>query len=251
MAPMTNKLLKLIFGILLLSSETAFSKELVTILFNERSPFIMTGGWGPYGLVGDIARTISIKSTLNFDWKQVPLKRQRVILKENKKNVCVLGPSKSNDWNDIGIFTLPIFQEKDIFAFTRASDSFFKTSITLQDVFSNKDKTLIIIENYAYQDDLEDIIKKYTPPTIDIGSEVKNAFRILKAGRGDYVFMAEKEGDYLIFILQLAAKDFKKVKLIGLPSGKEHHILCSKSTSKSVIDEINRTISEIQNTESN
>lgn len=225
--------------------DSAYASEKITIIYNEQSPYIIHGSWGPYGLIGDVARNVSVKTPLEFTWEKTSVLRQEHTLKENPANTCVLGATKTERRKDLGVYTHPIYQEKDFYLFARADDPFFNADTTLKTVLSSQDKKLIRVKKYPYHENLLELIEKYLPPTINIGAQAAFAFQALEEGRGDYVFLSENEGAYLAHQAKRPIEQFRKIKPKDLPPGEKHYFLCTKSTSPSALDALNHAIQEV------
>lgn len=242
---MTNQRTKITLLVLITLFGSVNASEKITIIYNEQSPYIIHGSWGPYGLIGDVARNISIKTPLEFLWEKNSVPRQVHTLKENPTNTCVLGVSKTENWDSLGVYTLPIYQEKAYYLFARSDDEFFTQELSLKDVFSNQQRKLIQITQYPYQDSLLRLIGKFNPPFISIRGDAEFALIALEEGRGDYVFLSESEGVYLAHLSNRPLEQFKKIKPADLPPGEKHYFLCTKATSTPVINVLNEAIKEV------
>lgn len=242
---MINQLTKFIFSVLIMLPTTLCASEKMTIIYSEQSPYIMHGSWGPYGLIGDVARNISIKASLEFIWEKRSVLRQKHTLEQNPANTCLLGVSKKKSWEDLGVYTLPIYQEKNYYLFARKDDAFFTSELTLRDILSNQQRKLIKVKRYPYQDSLLRIITDFNPPFITIRAQAEFALIALEEGRGDYVFLSESEGAYLAHLAKRSMEQFKKLKPTDLPPGQKHYFLCSKATGKPLINTLNNAIKEI------
>ncbi len=243
---MIRRLTKWLWLALFGFSSTVSGSERITVIYDEQPPYIIHGSWGPYGLVGDAARTISIKTSLEFQWEKVSAPRQANILKKNPANTCILGVGKTGNWTGLGVYTLPVYQEKDYYLFARGDDPFFNSKLTAKEILTNRDRTLILVKRYPYQERLQRLVEAFNPPSITIRAQAEFAFIALVEGRGDYIFLTESEALYLTHLSKRPMEQFNILKLQDLPPGRQQYFLCTKATEQSIVNALNQAISEVR-----
>lgn len=246
MGPMINRSFLCLLALLYLWPQCAMGKEPVVFAYQEHFPYMMDGSWGPYGLIGDIVRTVVSKSGIGYKWKNIPISRQKLFMQNNKKNLCIAGATKEQGLSDFGVFSNVIFREKGLILFSKAGDDFFTKTESLQQVLENKNKTLAVIVNSENKGLVGKLVDQYKPNIVELRSDIHHVFKMIFVGRADYVIMTEEEGEYLIFLAKLRLDAFNKIRLNGLPDGKDHYFLCSKNTDSEIIGKINTAIDDLQ-----
>jgi hypothetical protein len=223
-------------------SPTPKTDNLITLHYNERPPYLVTTETGVGGLTGDPATIVFEKSSIPFEWKQTPSKRQIHLLQQNKGRDCLVGWFKNVEREGFAKYTLPIYQDKPQIALARANNDKIPAISSVGDIFSNPQLNFLVKDGYSYGDFLDGKIKANDPVRTVTTVENSEMLKMVYARHADYFLIAPEEADGLIRTSEFDLQDFKFIHFTDIPSGEKRYILCSKQVEDPVIEQLNAAI---------
>jgi len=216
----------------------------ITILYNERVPYIKTTPDGVEGLVATPAALAFKKAGIPFSWKKTPTRRQMAMLKNNDSCDCMVGWFKNSEREKFAKYTNHIYQDKPQIALARFDNDNLQNITSVDFILSNPGLTLLCKEGYSYGIFLDAKFTQHKPTIFRATVENINMLRMIYYKRNDYFFIAPEEADALIESSGISKKDFKHVKFSDMPEGEKRYILCNQKVGDEIIEKLNAAITE-------
>lgn len=219
----------------------AQANEPVTLLFNERPPYLMLNSDGSAsGLTGTPAANVFKAAGVTVNWATLSTKRQIQTLTENASMSCAIGWFQTKEREAFAKFSKAIYRDRPFVAIAASSINFAE-GITLAQTLANRDTRVLVKEGFSYGD-IDPMLAKAKATIVVNAGEVVELMQMIKARRADMMFAAQEEATYLIENAGYKKGDFKIVKFVDMPIGKTRHIMCSKKVPDALIDKINAAI---------
>lgn len=216
----------------------------VTLHYNDRFPYLWKTADGVEGLTATPAAVSFTRAGIPFEWQNTPTKRQMKILSDNEDCDCAVGWFKNPEREKFARYTLPIYQDKQQIALTRADNELIQNGMTVDAVLANVELKLAVKDGYSYGAFLDEKIALHKPAIDTTASENINMLKKIHEKRADYFFIAPEEADSLIEISTLPKQDFKYISFADMPKGEERYILCSKRVGIEIIQKLNTAITK-------
>lgn len=219
----------------------AQAAEPVTLLFNERPPYLMVNSDGSAsGLTGSPAAKAFKAAGIPVNWTQLSTKRQIQTLTENASMSCAIGWFQTKDRERFAKFTKAIYRDKP-FVVIAPNAVNFDEGVTLIRAIANKEMRVLLKEGFSYGD-IDPLLTKAKATIIVNSGEVIELMQMIKARRADMMFAAQEEANYLIENAGYKKSDFKIISFSDMPVGKTRHIMCSKKVPDELIAKLNTAI---------
>ncbi|MBI5593907.1 MAG: transporter substrate-binding domain-containing protein [Deltaproteobacteria bacterium] len=217
----------------------------VSLLYNERTPYLITSGDRVTGLTADPVAKAFEKAGIHYQWVSTPAKRQILILQENCGCDCGVGWFKNPDREKFALFSTTIYKDEPQVAIVRKDDMRIKDASTLGEVLDDKQLRLLIKDGYSYGALLDEIIEKGTPTIIKTTAENVNMISMIKNHRGDYFILAPEEAESLVKEAGFKMSDFRLVAFSDMPPGNVRYLMCSKKVGGNTLKIISEALSGI------
>lgn len=217
--------------------------ENLTAYFVERVPFCYTDDKGEFkGLVIDRVRVAFEKAGISFKFKPLPAKRHMKYLEANKDNFCTIGWYKNEKREKIAKYSEYIYQNKTRIALAAADNNKIKSGRTVDEVFQNKNLTLLLKDGYSYGGFIDGKISKYNPVMLKLIYDSDHMIKMIHNHRADYYFTSEEEAERLIPKAGFKREDFKYIRFSNMPVGLKRYILYSKKVDNDLIKKVDEAI---------
>ena len=213
------------------------------LAYHERPPYYMTTPDNTLaGLVGTVAYTALLESSLPFTLQEMPPQRQLDLLENNLEHLCAVGWFKNPTRERFARFTLPLFQDMPIAVIIRPATRLPASDITLQAMLGRPDLTLLLRSSYYYGKDIDEAIKSNSPSAIVTDGDTGRMLEMLDAGRGDY-FLATTEEARAAISAHAAPERFRLLHPPDVPKGDMRYLMCSLLVTDEEIALLNKGIS--------
>jgi len=216
----------------------------ITLHYNERSPYLITEQDGVMGLTGTPARSAFRKANIPFKWEKTPSKRQIVLLKENDGLHCLPGWFSNVERQKFAKITNAIYQDQPQIALARMDNEKLSRIVSVDTILADKTIILAVKDGYSYGSYLDAKISHHKPKMDKTTAENINMLKKVHMGRNDYFFIAPEEAAGLIESSGLPMSDFRWIRFNDMEEGETRHILCSRNVRDDVIERLNKAIGE-------
>lgn len=239
-----GKRVQALLGAAVLSASVPLAAEL-EVHYHERAPYMVSVAPGIVaGYTGTPATRAFQSAGVAHQWRKTPSKRQLAIVRRNNGRHCAVGWFKNPEREAFARFTRPIYKDEERIALALAGNDAVQGGQRLQELFRDDEVTLLLKAGYSYGQRIDELIDQLDPEReiVTLGNE--GMLEILRKGRADYFFMAEREADELIARSDQTRERYKYVRFSNMPAGKKRYIMCSKRVSPSVIERLNDWIAQ-------
>ena len=235
----------------ILFSSIILSAPTLTIYYYDRMPYYGKFNNKVEGILVDISKMIFEEAGINYKFVYLPSKRVLENLKING-NTCALGWFKTEEREAIYSYSNDfIYQDKPYAVLVNKSKSnLFPDNPTIKNILESN-LNLGVIDGYVYGTWLDDMIKKY-PKSIQkivVGSDSGVMYKMISAGRFDYMFTGLEEAKYAINTSYFYEKNITLVNIADAPKGNMRYILFSKGIDKTILSKINDAIPKVKASE--
>ena len=216
--------------------------EMITLHYNERPPYYMTGSLGVYGLCVDPVKLAFNRAKIPFRWEKTPAKRQLDIVKSNRSKDCLIGWFKNSEREKFAKYSHFIYQDKPTIALARMDNDNIISNGTLDGTLLNSDLVFLRKNGYSYGPLIDTKITRLTPRQEMTNAENIGMLKMIHSKRVDYFFISEEEATALIATSGLLKTDFKFIRFTDIPKGNKRYLLFSKQVADEVIEKINSAL---------
>ena len=212
-------------------SAPCWANETVTLLFNERPPYLITNKDGSAsGLTGTPTAKAFQAAGIPVAWSVLSTKRQVQTLTENAGPSCAIGWFYKPERAQFAKFSKPIYRDHP-FVVIAGRNFKFERGSKLEQVLANKANRVLVKEGFSYGD-IDQLIAKVQPNLIVSNGEVVELMQMVKGNRADLMFAAWEEADYLLKQAGFKSDDFRMIEFAEMPTGKTRHLMCSKKSQR-------------------
>jgi polar amino acid transport system substrate-binding protein len=218
----------------------------IYLYYDDRPPYLKSSHNGVYGLTATPAAEAFRAAGLNFKWKRTVANEQFPSLKNNEGKDCLIGATsiltqgENQTQEKYAQFTYPIYTDKPQVALSR-KDNPIKAD-TLDELFSNIKKVMLVKEAYSYGQYVDQMVKKNKPKRLMLAIDAAEMLLALDRRKADYMLIAPEEIEKTFEEAGLNLDDFNTHLLSDIPSGEQHNILCSMKVSGETIQKLNQFI---------
>ena len=223
----------------------------IDLYYDDHPPYFKTSHNGIYGLTATPAAEAFKAAGLNFKWKRIVANEQFSLLKENEEKACLIGATSilAQRGNLTGEkyarFTYPIYTDKPQVALSR-KDNVIKSD-TLDELFSDNRKVMLVKEAYSYGQYVDQMVKKNKPRRLMLAIDMAEMLLALNRRKADYMLIAPEDIEKTFEATGLNLDDFDIHLLSDVPSGEQHNILCSLKVSDETVQKLNQAIQTLTN----
>ena len=176
---------------------------------------------------------------VTFQWLEVPVGRQRLILTTGQQAACVVGALKTPERELIGRFTLPFYQALPIVALGLADNALLISDRRLAETLENPKLTLLAKSGYTFGSFVTDSIREAGPKTLTTSAEIPNMVKMLSHRRADYFFAAEDAIAPMLRKLEFQPELFKITRFSDMPPGNLRYLWCTHKVPERTIKALN------------
>lgn len=229
-------------GVFILASAGSAIADPISVLFNERPPYLMRQGDQVIGLTGAVTGAAFKKAGIAMAWSEIPATRQLALVKENSAEVCAVGWFKNPDRESFARFTKAIYQDKPTAILGRAGDARLSGIDHLDKLLTDKGLTLLVKQSYSYGGFLDGKLAALAPKHSETSVENVQMAKLIAAGRADYMFLAEEEGQAMLATPELKGAGLSLYRIADMPKGSDRYILCSLKVPPATIAKLDQAI---------
>ncbi len=219
--------------------------QVIEVLYMERPPYYHTQNNQPAGFLLEQSLRAFRQAGVEVKIRSLPAKRILQIVREGQTQVAAIGWFKSKDRLAWASFSSPLYRDQPLIALHRkkAKDGLGETS-SLSDLFTNPQLRLGVLDGYSYGDQVDDSIRRLSPPRFVLSGDQVQLVRMLAAGRVDYMLVAPEEVSHLLLSAGENERDFSFTLLADVPEGNTRYIMFSRSVSPEIIRRVNLVLQE-------
>jgi polar amino acid transport system substrate-binding protein len=225
---------------LALNSSQAMADD-ITVLYNQRPPYLIESGGTVTGLTGSPVAAAFKKAGIPFKWESAPSNRQMTMIKESQTPVCAAGWFKNPEREAFARFTAPIYQDKPTVILTRGGGP-ATAHHTVESLLADAKITVLVKSGYSYGPFIDAKLPNAAAQKSTTTQENIGMATMIAAGRADLMFLAAEEGSELLKAPELADKGLVLADLTDMPPGNPRYLLCSFAVTPDTIETLNRAI---------
>ena len=229
-------------GLCFLSVAAFCQTDAITIVWNQRIPYMYSEIGSIKGLTADVDIYAFKKAGINYVLKEVPSSRQLDMIKDNTERIASIGWFKNPERETFAQYSKPIYQDKPAVILVHISNTTITGNQNIMTLFGNKRIRLLVKDQYSYGSFIDQKIAEYKPNIVSTTGENINMIQMLNAKRADYMFIAPEEADELIKAAGLKMENFKLIQIVDIPVGNKRYLIFSKNISSDIITKINNGI---------
>lgn len=232
-----------VFGWMALFGAAAQAEQVITLRYNERPPFQVSGADGElHGLVATPVIHAFIEAGVAYRTELTPTKRQTALLVENREPACLLGRIYTPERTGMGKFSAVLYRSKPTIAVALAGNDGLADGMPLRHTFANKKLRLLSKEGYAFGAEVTAGLNTYRPVTSMTTAEARTMLDMLLLNRADYFLISQEEAEALIDHPPFLSGTFKIVHFADGGEGIERRLWCTAMVSDNVMDRLNAVI---------
>jgi uncharacterized protein (TIGR02285 family) len=218
----------------------------ITIYFHVRPPYAEPGA--PAGVKGLLVTPVVNalnESGLSAQWVEMPPARQTEEIRRATAPICGLGWFKRPEREDFALFSAPIYKDRPSVIVTRKDDARFASPASLQQIFADPHRELVVKTGYSYGATIDAWLQHYHPATEASSGSNEAILNMIANDRNDYVIMAAEEADYLLVRDAPLGAVLRVVALSDAPEGEQRYLMCSRATPADAIARLNAALVEL------
>ena len=232
-------------GLLLaLAGASADGSESITLRYNESPPLQVTAGASASGLVATPALRAFAGAGINYRLIVTPVRRQMAILQENREAACMLGWRRTAAREQVGQFTLAVYQGRATGALARADNGAVRDGAPLRATLADPALRALVKEGTSYGDAVDAALADAPLVIVSTTTDRANMLRMLLARRADYMFIAADEAEAILadpaFVMD--RKAFKFVAFSDVTDGAGLSLWCTRRVPAAVMERLNGAI---------
>jgi uncharacterized protein (TIGR02285 family) len=223
-----------------------YANDSLKIMYFDRPPYVEKQGQNYItGLLGSKVMKIIKNLDINVELLEIPPKRQLLYIADNEDMYCGVGWFKTKEREKIAKFTSYLYKDTPFIALAKSDNPKIGKIRFIKDLLNNKKLIFLTKNSFSYGEYIDNLIKKYKPIKSVVSTSTQNMFKMLNAGRADYIFLSYEEAVELIVKNELSFTDFIFINFQDVPTGNKRYLMCSRKVSDQVIAKINRIIAKI------
>lgn len=237
---------KSILALCLLIPAASRSQEPVTLLYNDRPPYLVSQPDGSAtGLTATPAANAFKAAGIPFTWSKLPTNRQLALVKGDAGMHCAIGWFRKPEREEFARFTKAIYQDRPTVALTNAqfiAQFNVRDGSTLTDVLGMKGVRVLVKDQFSYGAYIDGLLASVRPNSIGTTAENVQMVRMIQINRADLMFVAEEEANYFIAQAGRGLNEVRVLRFADMPKGEKRHIMCSRSVPEDIIVRVNKAI---------
>lgn len=224
------------------ASIPASSSELEVLLIEYPPYYTMKPDGIIGGIIVDSARKIFARSGIEYKFSFAPPKRILVEIK-NGVSQASLGWFKTSEREEFANFSLPVYRNKPEGVFVlREEAERFALYRNFKELMVSSHFTIGRIDGYSQGEFLDTILADYKNRTVWVTADQVQLIKMLKARRFDFILLPPEEVETLVTSAGHSLQDFALLKMDDIPAGVLRYIMYPKSTSRTIIEKIDKAI---------
>lgn len=226
----------------LCAAPLAAAENAVTLLYNERPPYITRQPDGSAaGLTATAAANAFKAAGIPVRWRELPSNRQIVLIQEGSGNDCAIGWFKNAEREKFAKFTMPLYRDMPPVLLANR-DFAVPPHETLRTLLARRDIRVLVKDRYSYGRYIDTLLADLKPHVVVTSNENTGMVAMIKARRADFMFVAQEEANYLVSQAGAHPGDFKLIRTSDMPQGELRYLMCSKRVDDHVLARVNAAI---------
>lgn len=228
---------------ILLAPLGAFAEDTLRLYYFERVPYIEVSRGEVMGLTATpVARALKAAG-IDFDWREMPFKRQLATIKENKERACGVGWFKNAVREEFARFSISVYQDKPTIVIGRKDDLRISKAHSLVALLKNRELSLLVKDSFSYGKYIDRLLITEKPEkAVVVGSSNLEMLEMILGKRADYFFAAEEEAEIMIESSGFAKGQFTLHRFLNEPYGNHRYLACSMAVPVEIIDRFNKAL---------
>lgn len=221
-------------------------EPVIILHYHERRPYYITSGTKVQGLVaGTVTRAFDF-AEIPYKWQQTPAKRQLDIIRSNDTPGCGVGWFKTEERQQFGKFSAPIYQDSPFVAVARADNTLMQKMLSLNQLLNEHRLKLLVKAGYSYGTDVDRNIEEFSPWLVETTADNQAMLRMIEGRRADYCFMTREEATDLFMHAGFNKDNFIMVPFAEIPHGNKRYLICSRQVPDETIERFNLALDFLQ-----
>lgn len=210
----------------------------LTIIYEQRSPYVETFGTSIKGLVATPLIKALDQAKINYQLKQKPSKRHLFEIKANTQAICAVGWFKNSERQKYAKYTKAAYEDKPMGIIKRKQNTKIASSMDI-DSLLKQDIKILGKKSYSYGKLIDEKIKQFNTKKLDVNSDNSKMLTLIAKKRADFMFSSYEEATSLLEEHPLK-NDLEFISLQNMPMGSKRYLICSKMVESSIIKRINK-----------
>lgn len=222
---------------------TGAAVEPIEVYYNERPPYLVSSpdGRSVSGLTGTPAALAFQRAGIAHTWVHMPTTRQIATLKQNERAACAVGWFRNGERERFARYTRPIYRDRPTVALAHAG--FDPRLPRLDDIFARSPGTKVLVKSgFSYGPYIDALLARWPQASLTTTSENTEMVRMVAMQRGDFMFAAEEEADYLVEKAGVPRDRVRLMRFSDMPDGEYRHIICSMKVPAMLIERLDAAI---------
>lgn len=231
---------------LLISATPSWAEKPLTVnlMYLERPPYSSSlDSKQPHGILIEPVERAFKEAGVNYRLIEVPVVRQLAILKSNRDLDCGVGWFKRDERASYAKYSKPFFQDLPTVGIV-AANSALPTSTKLKDFLSTTQLTWTVVDGYAYEPYVENLLKENKTKTQTINGNLTSLINMIDKNRASITVLARQEAQYYLDLNQFKGR-LRIVDFSDVPAGEARYLLCSKKVDDMLLEKINKSFQKI------
>jgi len=219
----------------------AADRAVVTVYYEERSPYQMRSGDTLAGLTGEPAARAFRAAQVTVRWEASSIARQLVMMRRNMTPSCVIGWFKTEERLQFAKYTRPLYGDGRVVALARKQFN-FNPGGSLHDTLASPGVRVLLRTGYVYGSYLETAIRTAKAPEVKSPLPNSQMIELLLANRADVMFATEEEAAQLVRHLGPRAAGLQLRHFSDSAPSEPRYIACNAKVSDETIERLNTAI---------
>jgi polar amino acid transport system substrate-binding protein len=227
----------IIFLIFTLFLPIILTAQNLTILYEQRKPYVEEDTNSLKGLVATPIIKALEQANINYILKQKPSKRHLFEIKANNHAICAIGWFKNNEREKFAKFTKTVYQDKPMGIIKRKSNHMINGSMDIDTLLQQNIK-LLGKKSYSYGKFIDSKTKQYSIKRLNVSSDNIKMLTLIAKKRADFLFISFEEA-YELLKNHPLKDSLEFIHLQNMPKGNKRYLICSKKVNDTIITMIN------------
>lgn len=227
------------------STATAVAAPPLTVSWREKAPYYYFEDGVAKGFMLDRAKQVFAAAGVPARFVNEPQKRIWASLTHGAKNYCSISWYRLPEREAVAQYSVAVHTDQPhaVLAVPSAVAR-VRAHPNLRSLLSDKTLTLAVIDGVSYGAELDPMIAASTNRVMRRTVETSAMFRMLAAGRADFLFVDREDWGYLRQKFP-ELQDLVLSEFADMPPGLKRYFVCSRDVPAETMERLNRAIASV------